>query len=150
VGVPTLSFTLTATVPASPEQAIDFLMRLDGHRGMHPYLQSAVVVAEGEDHGAPWWDWNIVERPAVGPFRYTIRFPARMTRLGPDRMRGHVRAARGCLLDSVTSAADAQEGSVVTETTEVTAPAAVLGYMTRHARLAHERTFALLPVELAS
>ena len=152
--MPTRSFALSATVPVSPERAIDFLMRLDGHRGLHPYLQSADVVgdgtSDGTSDGASWWDWRVVERPALGPFRYTIRFPARMTRLSVTTMRGDVRAAPGCLLQTTTSARAGERGTVVEETTIVSAPWPLLGYMAKHARLAHARTFALLPAELES
>ncbi|MDL9980957.1 hypothetical protein [Microbacterium candidum] len=142
------SFRLSATVDASPEDVIDFLMQLDGHRGLHPYLQSADVVATGADAEGDWSDWRIVERPALGPLRYTIRFPARMTRLGPDTMRGWVRAAPGCCLETLTRTAQTESGTVVEEETTVTAPWALVGYMTKHAHLAHARTFSLLPAEL--
>lgn len=148
--MPLRSFRLSATVDATPERAIDFLMRLDGHRGMHPYLHSAEIVATGSDADVPWWDWAIVEKPVLGPFRYTIRFPARMTRLGPAAMRGRVRAAPGCHLETTTTAARVEGGTIVEEETTVTAPLPVLAYMTKHARLAHARTFALLPGEFAA
>ena len=145
------SFTLSAIVDATPERVIDFLMQLDAHRGIHPYLQSADVVGSGVDSGGlPWWDWRIVERPAFGPLRYTIRFPARMTRAGEGAMRGRVRAAPGCLLLTATSAAPRERGTEVHETTTVTAPWPLVGYMTKHARIAHARTFAHLPAELRS
>lgn len=146
--MPSRSFALTATVAAPPERVIDFLMRLDGHRGIHPYLQSAVVVSEGTGDEGPWWDWQVTERPAAGPLRYTIRFPARMSRLTPTAMRGHVRAAPGCRLDTVTRATGTTSGTIVEETTVVTAPWPLLGYMAKHARLAHERTFRMLSGEL--
>lgn len=86
-------FELSTVVEAAPEAVIDFLITLDRHRGMHPYLQSATVVASGAGDGGPWWDWCVVERPAPGPIRYTIRFPALMTRVSPSSMRGE--RARG-------------------------------------------------------
>lgn len=143
--VATRVFELSTVVAAAPEAVIDFLIALDRHRGMHTYLASATIVTFGNDDGVPWWDWRVVERPALGPFRYTIRFPARMTRLSLTSMRGSVRAAPGCLLDTVTTAeSDADGGVTVRETTTVTAPRIVLGYMAKHAELAHARTFSLL------
>ena len=44
---------------------------------------------------------------------------------------------------------DADGGVTVRETTTVTAPCIVLGYMAKHAELAHARTFSLLAGELA-
>ena len=140
----TRTFELSARVPAGPEVAIDFLSDLAAHHGMHPYLVEARVVASGDD----WKDWQIVERPALGPFRYTIRFPARMTRTSPTTMTGDVLAARGCTLVTSTRAEHDGAGAIVTESTVVTAPALLVGYMAKHARLAHERTYSLLAEEL--
>lgn len=147
VGVPTRSFRLSATVDATPQQVIDFLMQLDGHRGLHPYLQSAEVVDEGAGDDGPWQDWRVVERPAFWGIRYTLAFPARMTRSSPTSMIGDVRAAPGCRLRTVTTAVPVTAGSVVEETTTVTTPWPVTAYMTKHAELAHARTFTLLPAQ---
>lgn len=147
--VATRTFELTATVAAPPEAVIDFLIALDRHRGMHPYLESATIVATGADGDVPWWDWRVVERPAFGPIRYRIRFPARMSRLSPTSMRGSVRAAPGCTLDTETTAEIADGGNtIVRESTTVTAPLPLLGYMAKHAELAHARTFSLLAHKL--
>ncbi len=149
--VTTLRFELTTSVPVGPRAAIDFLTDLTRHRGLHPYLVSADVVAEGTGPDGSWREWRVVERPRLGPLRYTIRFPARVVRDG-DTIASSVRAAPGCTLRTVTRATPAENdggtGALLTETTEVTAPWPVAGYMTRQARAAHERTFALLPGEL--
>jgi hypothetical protein len=142
------SFELSTLVPGVPERAVDFLAKLDGHRGMHPYLHSADVVARGEDGRGVWADWVIVERPTVWGIPYSIRFPARMTRVSPTLLIGDVRAAPGCTLTTTTSATPTEAGTLVSEVTEVTAPAPLVGYMTRHARLAHTRTYGLLAGEL--
>lgn len=140
----TRTFELTTTVDASAEAVIDFLIRLDGHRGIHPYLERAEVVASGSDERGPWWDWRIVERPRLGPLRYAIRFPARMWRLAPAAMRGSVRAAPGCTLVTVTTAEAREGGAIVSERTSVTAPALLVSYMAKHAQIAHARTFSKL------
>ena len=160
----TRSFELTATVPVAPEAAIDFLVDLERHRGLHPYVVSAVVVASGTDAAGSWHNWRVVERPRFGPFRYTITFPARMTRTSPTSMRGDVTAAPGCTLVTTTQASSSTASgpshettphettlheTTLHETTVVTAPLPLVGYMTRQARLAHARTFSLLPTELA-
>ena len=151
--VTTRSFELTTSVPVGPRAAIDFLTDLTRHRGLHPYLVSAEVVASGTGPDGPWQEWRVVERPRLGPLRYTIRFPARVVRDG-GTMTSSVRAAPGCTLRTVTRATPAGDddgdgtSALLTETTEVTAPWPVVGYMTRQARAAHERTFALLPGEL--
>jgi hypothetical protein len=146
--VTTRSFELTTSVPVGPHVAIDFLTDLTRHRGLHPYLVSAEIVASGTGPDGPWQDWRVVERPRLGPLRYTLRFPARVERSADDVMTSAVRAAPGCTLRTVTRATSAPDGAVLTETTEVTAPWPVAGYMTGQARTAHERTFALLPAEL--
>ena len=146
----TRSFDLTTTVPVPPEVAVDFLVDLSRHRGLHPYVVSAEVVASGHEEDGSWQDWRVVERPRLGPFRYTIRFPARMIRSSPTSMRGDVTAAPGCTLVTTTQATGSGATATVHETTVVTAPLLLVGYMTRQARLAHARTFSLLPSELAS
>lgn len=146
----TRTFELTTTVPVAPSAAIDFLADLAAHRGMHPFLVSADPVAHGDDGDGPWTAWRVVERPAVGPLRYTIRFPARMRRASPTSLVGTVHAAPGCSLVTRTTATEVDGGTRVRETTTVTAPALLVGYMTRGARTAHTRTFALLAAELAA
>jgi len=146
----TRSFELTTTVPVPPEAAIDFLVDLARHHGLHPYVVSADVVASGHDEDGSWQDWRVVERPRLGPFRYTIRFPARMTRTSPTSLRGDVTAARGCTLVTLTEATGTGGSATLHEVTVVTAPLPLVGYMTRQARLAHARTFSLLPTELAT
>src|SRR4051794_6758387 len=93
-----------ATVPVAPEAAVDFLGDLARHHGLHPYVVSADVLASGEDAAGSWQAWRVVERPRLGPFRYTIRFPARMTRTSPTSMRGDVTAMPGCTLVTTTQA----------------------------------------------
>lgn len=144
----TRRFELTTSVPVGPRAAIDFLVDITRHRGLHPYLVSAEVVASGLGPDGSWQDWRVVERPRLGPVRYTIRFPARVVRTADDAMRTSVRAAPGCTLVTVTRATPVTGGALLTETTEVIAPWPVTGYMTGQARSAHERTFAALPGEL--
>jgi hypothetical protein len=143
------TFTLTATVPVVPSAAIDFLMDLSRHFGLHPYVVSAVVTSSGEDAEGRWWDWRVVERPKLGPIRYTIRFPARMIRTSATTMIGRVRAAPGCTLLTSTKAEVIDGKTVVTETTITTTPPGLNRYMSSEAELAHARTFSLLPTELA-
>jgi hypothetical protein len=142
--MPTRTFELTATVPVEPATAIDFLLELTRHRGLHPFFLEATVTARGTDDAGPWTDWRVAERPHLGPFRYTIRFPARMQRTSPTSMVGTVRAAPGCSLLTTTRATAVDGGTVLHETTTVTAPRQLLGYMASHAR-----TYSLLPAELA-
>ncbi|WP_205791757.1 hypothetical protein [Microbacterium sulfonylureivorans] len=146
----TRTFDVRATVAASPEAAIDFLLRLDRHRGLHAYVQRAEVVAEGAHADGHWWEWKVAERPRVGPFAYTLRFRARMVRTSAVSMTGRVRPAPLCALDTTAVAAPVDGGALVTETVTVTAPRLLAGYMERQARIAHERMFRLLPGEFAS
>ena len=146
----TRTFELATHVDVEPEAVIDLLVDLTRHRGIHPFVVSAEVVAEGDDSEGSWQDWRVVERPRLGPFRYTIRFPARMRRTTPTSMVGTVRAAPGCSLITTTAAIRGDDGTEVHETTTVTAPRLLLGYMTSQARVAHARTYSLLPAELAA
>jgi hypothetical protein len=138
-------FEVSTSLGCTPERAVDFLMDLDRHRGLHPFLESATVTDSGTGPDGEWWDWRVVERPRVGRWRYRIRFRARMTRTSPTTMTAVVRAAPGCWLRSWTSAEAADGGCRLVETTEVAAPWPVLGYMARTGRAAHERTYSRLP-----
>lgn len=139
-------FTVSAVVAAPPAAALDFLADLHRHRGLHPFLVSAEVVAEGDD----WREWQVHERPRLGPLGYSVRFRARLVRTRPDRLLGQVRLPPGVRLDSDTTATVVPAGTRLVETTDVVAPGPLLGYVARNAERAHARTFALLPGELAS
>lgn len=140
---------LTASVGVSPVQAIDFLIQLDRHRGLHLYMESAQVTGAGDLDGLPYQDWVISDRLHLGPIPYRMRYAARMVRLSDTEITGLVRAAPGCHLQTTTSAIAVDEITRLEERTVVTAPAPLVGYMTKHARLAHAQTMKLLPAELA-
>ena len=130
------TFTLTAQVPVDPASVLDFLAALDRHRGLHPYLESAVVVRDEP----PEKEWEVVEKPG----RYRLQFRAVLTRVSPTELHSDVRVRLGVRLRVVTRMA----GTTLTETTTVTAPRPLVGYVARKARRAHERTLARLPGEL--
>ena len=146
----TRTFDVEATVPVAPDVAIDFLLHLDRHRGLHPYFLRAVVLARGSDADGPWAEWKVDERPRLGPFSYPLTFRARLTQTSATSMKSLVRPAPGCRLHIVSTAAEAAGGSHVAETVVVTAPWPLVGYMERQARIAHTRLFRLLPAELAN
>ena len=140
------TFTVTTDVPVTPDAALDFLADLPRHRGLHPFLVSARVVAAGP----AWQEWQVHERPSVGPLRYPVRFRARLARPRTGELVSQVRLPPGVRLDSDTVAAGTTQGTRLVETTTVTAPWPLLGYVARRAERAHTRTFALLPAALAS
>ncbi len=141
------TFRLYAVVPVDPEAAIDFLVDLARHRGLHPYLEDAVVTAEGDTDTGHWQQWKVRERPALGPIRYTMSFGARLTRTSPTSYTSSVLAAPGCTIEAVTHArlGETPGTAHVEEQSVVRAPAPLVSYMARHAELAHARTFRLLP-----
>lgn len=138
------TFTVTADVAVEPATAIAFLVDLTRHRGLHPYLQSASVVASGPD----WQEWDVVERPSAGPVRYTVRFRARVVRDAPDAMTVSLRLRPGVELVSHTVATSDGDGARLTETTSTGAPWGLRSYVARTARRAHERTYRRLPDHL--
>lgn len=141
-------FELSTTLPVVPEEVIDFLMDLNRHRGLHPFLETATLLDSGGSREGPWWDWSVTERPRIGPLRYRIRFVARMTRTSRTTMSAVVRAAPGCWLRSWTTAEATDGGCLLVEMTEVRAPWPVLGYMARTGQSAHARTFRVLPAAI--
>jgi hypothetical protein len=143
------TFHVSTTVSVSPGRAIDFLMDLGSHRGLHPFLVSAEIVSEGSGPDGPWWDWKVHERPPLGPWHYSVRFPAYLVRTGPAAMRSRVRAAPGCRLESTTEGVAVDSGTRLVEQTVVFAPPLLLSYVERQARAAHTRTYERLPAELS-
>lgn len=138
---------LTTVVPVSPEQAIDFLVDLRRHKGLHPYLAEARVVDEGDSADGHWQQWQVRERPRLGPIRYSIRFGARLFRTSPASFTSWVDAAPGCSIEAGTVARQgtAPGTSVLEERSVVTAPRLLLGYMASQAEIAHTRTYSRLP-----
>jgi hypothetical protein len=143
------TFEVTATLAVPPEAALDFLMDLARHRGLHPFLVSASVVGSGISPDGPWWDWRVEERPPLGPIRYPLRFSARLTRTSTQSMTALVKPGLGVRLWSTTVAHPTTTGCALVETTEVSAPWPVLGYTARHGEAAHRRTFSRLPEVLS-
>ena len=145
----TRTFELATRVPAPPGTVLDFLVSLDRHRGLHPYLVSATIVDEGAGGDGPWRAWRVVERPRLGPIRYPIRFSARVTRTSATSYRTDTSTGPGVRLTVTMTVAPEGRGTLVRESTTVTAPRPLIGYVTRHARAAHARVFRLLPDEVA-
>lgn len=144
------TFEVSATVPVAPEAALAFLADLTAHEGLHPYLVSARVVAEGDSPAGAWQEWLVHERPRLGPLRYPIRFGARLTRTSPTSVLSEVAAAPGCTIRAVTSAEPAPGGALLLERAVVRAPRLLVGYMAAQAEAAHRRTYRLLPGVLAA
>jgi hypothetical protein len=138
-------FEVGTTLSVAPEGVIDFLMDLNRHVGLHPFLSAVSVVDSGRSPEGAWWDWSVEERLELGPFRYRLRFPTRTTRTSASSMTVMVRAAPGCRLRSTTRAEADGGGCRLVEKTVVTAPWPVLGYMAREGEAAHRRTYSLLP-----
>ena len=137
----TRTFGLETSVGVPPEEAIDFLLSLDRHPGLHPYFTHAEIVAEGSDAGGPWTDWKVTERSRLGPFSYPLRFATRTSRTSGTAMTSVVRPAPGCRLDITARAVATGGGARVTETVVVSAPRPLLGYMAGQAEFARGRLF---------
>ena len=141
--VATRELTLAAHVRAPAVEVVDFLAAIERPHGLHPFLESAAVVARGDGVDGRWQRYRVVERPSFGPLRYRVRFPALVVRTSPTSLRSEVRLT-GCRLDSTTTASDEPDGSGcrVEERTVVTSPRLLVGYVARQAGRAHARTLA--------
>src|SRR6188768_2832767 len=127
----TRTFDLETSVGVAPDEAIDFLLRLDRHPGLHPYFTRAEIVAEGSDAAGPWTEWTVTETSRIGPFSYPLRFPTRTSRTSGTSMTSLARPAPGCRLDITARAAGIAGGTRVSERVAVSAPTPLVGYMTR-------------------
>ena len=137
----TRTFDLETSVGVAPDEAIDFLLSLDRHPGLHPYFTHAEIVAEGSDAIGPWTDWKVTETSRIGPFSYPLRFPTRTSRTSGTSMTSVVRPAPGCRLDITARAVAAAGGARIAETVTVSAPPPLLGYMARQAEFARGRLY---------
>jgi hypothetical protein len=137
----TRTFDLATSVGVTPDQAIDFLLSLDRHPGLHPYFTHAEIVAEGSDGTGRWTEWKVTETSRIGPLSYPLRFSTRTMRTSGTSMTSVVRPAPGCRLDITASAIEAPGGARVTEIVSVSAPPPLLGYMARQAQFARGRLF---------
>ena len=109
------TFTLVTDVPVAPDLALDFLADLPRHRGMHPFLVSARVVVAGPG----WQEWEVHERPTLGPFHYPVRFRARLARPRAGELVTQVRLSSVVRLGSDTVATATAHGTRLVETTTV-------------------------------
>lgn len=139
----TRTFALTVAVGAPPDRVVDFLAALDRHVGIHPFLESAAPRDRGAGPDGPWQEWVVVEHPPG----LRLRFTARMVRCTPTSLRTDVRAPLTRLEAEFVATAEAGF-TTVAEACSVTAPWPLIGYATRNARRAHERTLAVLPTVL--
>jgi hypothetical protein len=148
-GVAKRGFELSTTVPGAPSAVIDFLMELDKHFDLHPFLVSATIECSGSSHRGPWWDWRVVERSQIGPLRFRIRLRMRMVRTSPTSLESRVRALPGCYVRGITRCVASEDGqTILTERVDATAPLLLVGYLARQARAAHANTYARLPQAL--
>lgn len=146
----TRTFDLKASVGVPPEDAIDFLLRLDRHRGLHPYFMRAEIVASGLNDRRPWTDWKVTETSRLGPFSYPLQFTTRTIRTSGTQMTSLVRPAPGCRLHISARSIEVAGGAHVSETVTVSAPRPLLDYMTRQANFARGRLFERLPDALGT
>jgi len=143
-------FELSTIAPVEPDFAFQFMMDLNNHRHLHPFFVAAEVVGLGVDAaGHSYRDFVVTERPRLAFFRYTITFPTRMVLTGDCELTSHVQAALKTRLTNVVRCRPEQGQTRITETVSVDAPWLTIGYVTRQAYIAHQRTFTLLPSALA-
>ena len=143
-------FELSTTAPVEPDFAFQFMMDLNNHRHLHPFFVAAEVVSSGVDaSGHSYQDFIVTERPRLALFRYTITFPTRMMVTGDCELTSQVQAALKTRLTNVVRCRLEQGKTRITETVTVDAPWPTIGYVTRQAHIAHQRTFSLLPSALA-
>ena len=139
-------FELSTVIDVDIETAYQFLSDLNNHRHLHPFFVKADVVASGVDEaGNQFKDFMITERPRLGPFRYTINFPTRMTFTSQHEFISDVRAALGTHLVNVMQFKPNGNGTRIIENVTIDAPRLTISYVKQQAYTAHKRTFDLLP-----
>jgi len=148
----TRGFTLSVAVPVSAREAIDHLVDMPRHLGLHPYLTDVRLNGRGVEDGNEWAEYLVLEHPSFFGLRYPIRFPVRVVRTSPTSYLAHVSAAPGCTMLIEATAGedpDTEVGAILSEHVTVTAPRVLVGYMAREAERAHAATYAVLPEVIA-
>lgn len=140
------SFMLATYAPVEPAFALAFLSDLSNHHDLHPFLVRADIVATYHNaQGQQVRQYRIIERPRLGPLRYTISFRADLTIVDESSYASEVWAALGTRLRNRMECAAEGAGTRIRETVEVEAPRLTLSYVRRQAHAAHARTLRLLP-----
>ncbi len=143
-------FELTTVAAVDRAFAFQFLQDLNNHRHLHPFFVQAEVVGSGVDAaGCSYQDLLVTERPRLAFWRYTITFPTRMVVTGEYELTSYVAAALNTRLVNVMRCQREAGQTRITEAVTVNAPWATVGYVSRQAFVAHQRTFTLLPGVLA-
>jgi len=149
--MPQRTFELTTFAPVPAEFAFRFLSDLNNHRYLHPFFVRAEQVGVGSDaSGRVYRDFMVTERPNFAFVRYTIHFPTRMFLGNDGQFTSEVKAALGTSLVNVMRCAVEGQGTRITESVTVAAPAWTLAYVRREAFTAHSQTFRRLPEALQS
>jgi hypothetical protein len=65
----TRTFDIAASVGVAPVEAIDFLLCLDRHVGLHPYFTRADIIAEGSDDAGRGPNGRSPKRRDLAPSR---------------------------------------------------------------------------------
>ena len=144
--MPSVFFELSTYVAVDVDTAFQFLSDLNNHGHLHPFFVKAELIASSKDaNGNEVKDFIITERPHLGPFRYTINFPTRMTFTSQHEFRSDVRAALNTYLVNVMQCKSEITGTRIIEHVTIEAPRLTIGYVRQQAFTAHKRTFDLLP-----
>jgi hypothetical protein len=143
------NFELSTLVSTDVETTFHFLADLNNQRHLHPYFVQADEISSGKDSaGNLIKEFVITERPRLGPFRYTIKFPTTMTITGHHEFTSEVHAALGTHLVNRMRCESENTGTRVIETVTIHAPWLTIRYVKRQAYIAHKRSFDLLPSAL--
>lgn len=139
-------FELSTFVNIDIDIAFRFLCDMNNHKHLHPYFVRAEQVSSQMDAlGNPIYEFMITERPRLGPFRYTIKFPTTMTFTAPHQFKSEVRAAFQTHLLNTMRCEREKQGTRITETVDIRAPGLTIRYVKQQAYIAHKRSFDLLP-----
>jgi hypothetical protein len=143
------NFELSTFVDTDLETTFQFLSDLNNHRYLHPYFVQAEQISSRQDSGGNLIkEFVITERPRLGPFRYTIKFPTKMTITVHHEFTSEVHAAFATHLVNSLKCESENNGTRVVETVIIHAPWLTIRYVKRQAYIAHKRTFDLLPSAL--
>ncbi|GAA1795032.1 hypothetical protein GCM10009795_045720 [Nocardioides hankookensis] len=134
--------TVTAEVPAAPEDVRAFYVDLDSLKVVHPLIVSVEELSRTEEANGYRQTSRVVDVVRLGPFRMRIAYVTRLHVPTTGDVHTEADQSPGVRLRGTVSFDETEGGTRVTERITIAAPRPLAGYTVREAVKAHEAMLA--------
>lgn len=133
------SFRHRIEIATTPAEVHAFLMDLHNYRTLHPLIESLSELPPSDEWpGARRYE--VVDRIALGPFRFRTRYVASLRELSPLRIEGRAWQTPGVRLRTVYESTPSEVGTLLVEEVDLEAPWLLHRFVHAQARDAHLET----------